>query len=102
MRNYPAVLIGRLGVNNNYKGKNIGTELMDFIKAWFIDSENKTGCRFIVVDSYNTIEAISYYEKNGFKKMFSTDDQEKEYYEMTDSTTLGTKLLFFYLILLKS
>ncbi len=34
-RNYPAVLVGRLGVNLKYRGKGIGRELMDFIKSWF-------------------------------------------------------------------
>ena len=41
MRSYPAVLIGRLGVNKNFckiKGeeKTIGDQLMDFIKSWCI------------------------------------------------------------------
>lgn len=52
-RSYTAVLIGRLGVNQNFKGIGIGKELMDFIKSWFIGSNNKTGCRFLVVDAYN-------------------------------------------------
>ncbi len=55
MKSYPAVLIGRLGVNTNYRRiegeeKSIGDQLMDFIKSWFIDKSNKTGCRFIIVD----------------------------------------------------
>jgi GNAT superfamily N-acetyltransferase len=52
-RSYPAVLIGRLGVNKAFSGKGIGKELMTFIKSWFIDAHNKTGCRFVVVDAYN-------------------------------------------------
>jgi GNAT superfamily N-acetyltransferase len=55
---YPAVLIGRLGVNKDYKGKGIGRKLMNFIKSWFIDDNNKTGCRYLVVDSYNEAGAI--------------------------------------------
>lgn len=56
MRSYPAVLIGRLGVNKDFRRiegeeKSIGDQLMDFIKSWFIDKANKTGCRFVVVDS---------------------------------------------------
>ena len=62
-KSYPAVLIGRLGVNIEFKGKGVGPELMDFIKAWFIDGENKTGCRFIVVDSYNESGPLSFYTK---------------------------------------
>ena len=53
--NYPAVLIGRLGVSSEYRGRglNIGSQILDFIKGWFRSSDNKTGCRFIVVDAYN-------------------------------------------------
>jgi hypothetical protein len=46
-RSYPAVLIGRLGVNQDFKNIGIGRELMDFIKSWFIHPNNKTGCRFL-------------------------------------------------------
>lgn len=53
--NYPAILIGRLGVSSEYRGKglNIGSQILDFIKGWFRSFDNKTGCRFIVVDAYN-------------------------------------------------
>ena len=65
MKSYPAVLIGRLGVNTNYRfiegeTERTGKQLMDFIKSWFIDGANKTGCRFIVVDSYNDAGPLKY------------------------------------------
>ena len=54
-RSYPAVLIGRLGVNCEFQNTpiHIGRQLMSFIKDWFRHEDNKTGCRFIVVDAYN-------------------------------------------------
>jgi len=105
MRSYPAVLIGRLGVHKafrNIKGEtdNTGKQLMDFIKSWFIDKGNKTGCRFIVVDSYNEPRALRYYEKNGFINLFSTEKQEKEYTGLHDEVKLNTRFLFFDLIVL--
>jgi GNAT superfamily N-acetyltransferase len=99
-KSYPAVLIGRLGVNIDYKGKNIGTELMEFIKAWFIDSGNKTGCRYVVVDSYNEANPINYYTKNGFTFLFGSEDQEKEYFGFDKDHMLKTRLMFFDLIIL--
>jgi hypothetical protein len=77
MKSYPAVLIGRLGVNKNFRKieneqKRLGEQLMDFIKAWFVDKNNKTGCRFIVVDSYNKERPLKYYTENGFIELFST------------------------------
>ena len=101
-RSYPAVLIGRLGVNQEFKGMGIGPELMNFIKAWFIDGQNKTGCRFIVVDSYNELGPLNFYAKCDFKALFSTENQEKEYLNMSPDDQLSTRLMFFDLIVLKA
>lgn len=99
-RSYPAVLIGRLGVNKAFKGSGIGRELMDFIKSWFINSNNKTGCRFVVVDAYNEKGPISYYQKNDFSYLFSTEEQEKEYTGFPIEKELKTRLMYFDLIIL--
>ena len=92
-KSYPAVLIGRLGVASKFSGSGIGTQLMDFIKAWFIDPLNKTGCRFIVVDAYNTDNAINYYLRNEFEFLFSSEMQEKEYIGKEDSEELKTRMM---------
>lgn len=64
-RSYPAVLIGRLGVNRDFQNSpsHVGRQLMSFIKDWFRHEDNKTGCRFIVVDAYNEDKVLRYYEK---------------------------------------
>lgn len=105
MRSYPAVLIGRLGVNAEYRmiegeESTTGDQLMDFIKSWFIDGANKTGCRFVVVDSYNEPKALKYYTRNSFTPLFSTESQEKEFTGLKDEDTLKTRMLYFDLILL--
>ncbi|TDQ81070.1 N-acetyltransferase [Sphingobacterium yanglingense] len=105
MRSYPAVLIGRLGVNKNFRNltgeeKSLGDQLMDFIKSWFIDKGNKTGCRFIVVDAYNTVAPLKYYRRNGFTELFGSEEQEKEYTGIPTNATLNTRLLYYDLILL--
>ena len=79
---------------------NTGKQLMDFIKSWFIDDGNKTGCRFIVVDSYNEPRALKYYAKNDFECLFSTEDQEKEFTNIQSEEDLTTRLMFFDLIVL--
>lgn len=107
MKNYPAVLIGRLGINKAFqKGKrntqdenSVGGQLMGFIKAWFI-SDNKTGCRFILVDSYNNEKALVYYKNNDFTELFSTEQQEKDFFNIPAENNLTTRLLYFDLILL--
>ena len=95
---YPAVLIGRLGVNSKFARRHIGTELMDSIKSWFIDKDNKTGCRYLVVDAYNDDIPIGYYKRNGFDFMFSTVEQEKQYRNITNPDRLRTRLMFFDLM----
>jgi hypothetical protein len=105
MRSYPAVLIGRLGVNRNYRfvegeTERTGKQLMDFIKSWFIDGANKTGCRFIVVDSYNKQRPLKYYSENGFLPLFSTEEQEKEFTGLDPEEQLETRLMYFDLIFL--
>lgn len=104
LRSYPAILIGRLGVNMHCKAKrqentpSIGDQTLDFIKEWFLDANNKTGCRFILVDAYNDIDVCKFYERNSFSFVFSTETQEKEHFEITDTRPLKTRLMFYDLI----
>lgn len=107
MKSYPAVLIGRLGVGTAFRKmageeKSIGDQLMDFIKFWFIDSANKTGCRFIVVDAYNEEAPLRYYKRNGFEVLFSSEEQEKQYTNQPAEKELLTRLPYFDLIVLSS
>lgn len=107
MKSYPAVLIGRLGVGTAFRKmageeKSVGDQLMDFIKFWFTDSANKTGCRFIVVDAYNEEAPLRYYKRNGFEVLFSSAEQEKQYTNQPAEKELLTRLLYFDLIVLSS
>ena len=95
---YPATLIGRLGVNRDFIGKGIGTELLDFIKLWLLDRENRTACRFLTVDAYNNERTLKYYENSGFKYLFSSEQQEKHYIGMTEDKDIKTRLMYFDLL----
>lgn len=99
LRRYPAVLIGRLGVNVIFaedKDLHIGSELMDAIKLWFIQPDNKASVRYLAVDSYNKPRPLHYYEKNGFKYLFSSEVQEAENSGL--NIPLATRYMFFDLI----
>ncbi|MCL4456408.1 MAG: GNAT family N-acetyltransferase [Nitrospirae bacterium] len=74
-RSFPAVKVGRFGVDQQFHSQRIGTEVMDFIKAFFT-IRNKTGCRFITVDAYNYPRTINFYKKNGFDFLTSHDGKE--------------------------
>lgn len=96
-RSYPAVLIGRLGVDSEFQGSgnHVGSQLMDFLKEWFRHEDNKTGCRFIVVDAYNNEQTIHYYATNGFSFLHATEEDEKSFYEISEDEPLKTRLMYF-------
>ncbi|MBQ3831825.1 MAG: GNAT family N-acetyltransferase [Bacteroidales bacterium] len=83
---YPAVKIGRLGVNVTHQNEHLGRLIINFVKDTFI-TNNRTGCAFITVDALK--EAIPFYQKNGFKllKPSEPDNSGKEtvpmYYDLT-------------------
>ena len=84
LKSYPAVKLCRLGVDTTVKGQQIGTTVLDYIK-WMFVIENKTGCRFLTVDAY--LDAIPFYEKNGFRFMNIEDNDPHTrlmYYDLMD------------------
>lgn len=101
-RSYPAVLIGRLGVSKNYQGKGfgIGSQLMDALKYWFVDENNKAACRYMLVDAYNTESTLHYYTKNGFKPLFKSEDAEKHSFGIPDDEALKSRIYYFDLKLI--
>lgn len=62
---YPAIKIGRFAVSSRYKGRNIGTDLMNLIKGMLDENPNYSAFRYLTVDAY--LSAIDFYRKNGFK-----------------------------------
>lgn len=92
-RSYPATLIGRIGINKEFQGMNVGSQLIRFIKDWFRAEDNKTGCRFLVVDAYNNNRTLNFYSRNGFKFLHKTEEEEKLYYHITDNT-VSTRLMY--------
>lgn len=79
-RNYPALKIGRLAVNENYANEGVSTFVIDSIKYAFT-TVKRLGCRFLTVDALKS--ATHFYEKNGFQ-FFTGEDKDDE-----------TRLMFF-------
>lgn len=100
---YPAVLIGQLAVFDAFAGKRIGDEVLDFIKGWFIDPLNKTGCRYIIVDAANNDKVLDFYKRNGFRLIFDDISDEIEYMKLDlEPEYKRTRLMYFDLIVLKA
>jgi len=96
MRRYPAVLIGRLGVDVQFSNNGIGTELMQILKFWFIEPDNKAAVRYLAVDALNNTRTLNYYEKNGFAYLFKDEEQEAVSSKM--KLPLKTRYIYFDLI----
>lgn len=102
LRRFPAVLIGRLATNKDYAGRGVGTAVMDFMKRWF-RFDNKTGCRFLIVDAYNNEATIHYYQKNGFRFLVEDERLEAKYVGIgVGRLPLHTRLMYYDLIFLDS
>lgn len=105
---YPAVLVGQLAVSDLFSGHHVGDELLDFIKSWFIDPLNKTGCWYVIVDAVNHQKVFEYYQRNGFKFLFSSDEEEwtflhnKGQEPTTPIEPMKTRLMYFDLIYLRT
>ena len=89
-KHYPAVLLQRLGVSNELQGKGLGSEIITFLKAWFTVN-NKTGCRFIIVDAYNEEKVINFYTKNGFNFLSNNDQSNHTRHMYYDLMIFKTK-----------
>lgn len=84
---YPGILIGRLAISKNYANQGFGSDVVRFVKEWFVDNDNKSGCRLAIVDAKNSKNVISFYEKNGFKCLFNTEADEYKYMHMHEKET---------------
>lgn len=99
-RTYPAVLIGRVAVAKEFQGADfrVGTQIMDFVKDWFVAEDNKTGCRYVMVDAVNDPHTLAYYDRNGFKPLFPRESDEREFYRIKEGEELKTRMFYFDLL----
>ena len=79
-----------------FAGKGVGSQLMENIK-YFCNMNFPYLVRFLVVDAYNNDTVLSYYKKNEFTFVFSTEQQEIENMKkkVADSETLHTRQMFY-------
>ena len=82
---YPAILLGQLAVFDGYRGVNIGSEILDFVKALFAEpyspsfeinyAFNNVGCCYILVDALNKDKVLKLYADNGFLPVYADNDE---------------------------
>ena len=94
LKSYPAYLIGRLGVAIEFNGQGVGSQLIDIIKS-FCFEQFRNSCRFLLVDAYNKPEILNFYQKNDFLFVFSSEEQERNYYQPNTATPLHTRYMYY-------
>ncbi len=70
---------------------------------WFTSSDNKSGCRHLIVDACDEPHLLEFYQRNGLNLFFSSLEQEMEYrnWDIEKDGRLETRLMFRDMILLK-
>jgi len=71
---YPSIKIGRFAVASGYGKSGIGTNLLKTIKVKLLETISMPAYRFLTVDAY--IDAIPFYEKNGFVQLQPMDENK--------------------------
>ena len=72
--------------------------MLDYIKEVFSDDNNRTGCRYVVVEAYNNPDVLAFYEKNDFRYLYPTEAEERETFGLTDGEHLNSRMMYFDLI----
>ena len=63
----PALKIGRMCVHEKYCGRGIGTYIIQYVMHILLEINEKSGCRFIVLDAKTDTGAHRFYTKSGFQ-----------------------------------
>lgn len=80
-RSYPTIKIGRFAVSLDFRGRQIGTDLMGRLLEMLNVRQGASAFRYVTVDAY--LSAVPFYEKNGFVHLTKKDEDEH------------TRLMFF-------
>ena len=89
---YPGILIGRLAVSAKYSRKGVGSDVVRLIKEWFVEEDNKSGCRLAIVDAKNKESVLKFYQdKCHFKFLFQTETDEYRYMHAHDTKESNVK-----------
>lgn len=97
-KHYPATLIGQFAVFDAFADMHLGDEFLSIVLYWIISTAQNMGNRFVVVDAINKDKVIKFYERNGFKIMFRTEEEELLATGKDTKSILPTRMMFADLI----
>lgn len=86
LKSFPALKIGRLGIDKTFKGKGLGKLIINNIISEALELNQKQGCKLITVDAYN--ESLVFYERLNFEYLTENDKEDETRQMYFDLTTL--------------
>ena len=86
LENFPAIKIGRLGVNSDIQTKGLGKIIVNTIIDYAINLNEVCACKLITVDAYR--QSLGFYEKMGFEYFSINDIEDSERQMFLDLTPI--------------
>jgi hypothetical protein len=81
MRTSPAVKLGMMGIDNSFRGKGLGDDLLTWIKINLYNSDSICGYRYIILDAVNKRPVLNLYLRNEFDFLHPSEEEEKQHYD---------------------
>lgn len=81
---HPALLLGRMGIDINFRKQGFGPKLVKFILGLAIKLKDEIGCRFVILEvDKNRERLVNFYSDLGFEKAeYQPKEKKKELYVM--------------------
>lgn len=89
LRSFPALKIGRLAIDKSFKGKGLGTTIVNKLIYDGLELNSSHACKLITVDAY--AESLNFYEKLGFQYLTDSDQGQETRQMYFDLSVLNEK-----------
>ncbi len=86
LKSFPALKIGRLGIDRNFKGKGLGKLIVNSIINDAFELNEKQACKLVTVDAYS--QSLTFYERLNFEYLTESDKDEETRQMYFDLTSL--------------
>lgn len=86
LENFPAIKIGRLGINSDIQTKGLGRIIVNSIIDYAVNQNEFCACKLITVDAYK--QSLGFYEKMGFEYFSINDFDHSERQMFLDLTPI--------------
>lgn len=86
LKSFPALKIGRLGIDRNFKGKGLGKLIVNSIINDALELNEKQACKLVTVDAYS--QSLTFYERLNFEYLTESDKDEETRQMYFDLTSL--------------